>query len=133
MYSEVQTIQKVNFKFLLIFPCFFSGRDYTKSFIDPEKALIVFNHYPLASLEGAWSSHEVMKTMMKLKVIALTHFCQVELDVGHLHHYRSYCVDLVKDCEESYMRHTVKDTSVWTWKDAVIRNSADVLRKLGFL
>jgi len=91
------------------------GRDYTKSFIDPEKALIVFNHYPLASLEGAWSSHEV------------------DLDVGHLHHYRSYCVDLVKDCEESYMRHTVKDTSVWTWKDAVIRNSAHVLRKLGFL
>ena len=38
----------------------FSGKDYTKSFIDPEKALVVFNHYPLASLEGAWTSHEVM-------------------------------------------------------------------------
>merc|ERR1712112_18892 len=35
------------------------GKDYTKSFIDPEKALIVFNHYPLSSLEGAWTSHEV--------------------------------------------------------------------------
>ena len=34
--------------------------DFTKSFIDPEKALIVFNHYPLASLEGAWTSHEVI-------------------------------------------------------------------------
>ena len=73
-----------------------------------------------------------MITMMKLGVISKLIFWQVDLDVGHLHHYRSYCVDLVKDCEESYMRHTVKDTSVWTWKDAVIRNSADVLRKLGF-
>ena len=37
--------------------------DYTKSFINPEKALIVFNHYPVASLEGAWTSHEVMAMM----------------------------------------------------------------------
>ena len=60
-------------------------------------------------------------------------FHQVDLDVGHLQHYRSYCVDLVKDCEESYLRHTVKDPSVWTWKDPVIRNSGNVLHKLGFL
>ena len=36
------------------------GKDYAKSFIDTEKALIVFNHYPLASLEGSWTSHEVI-------------------------------------------------------------------------
>ena len=36
-------------------------------------------------------------------------------------------------CEESYMQHTVKDTSVWTWKDAVISKSESVLQKLGFL
>ena len=105
-----------------------SGKDYTKSFIDPEKALIVFNHYPLASVEGAWTSHEVMN----LKTVK-TDFDQVDLAVGHLHHYRSYCVDLVKDCEGSYLRHTVKDTSVWAWKDPVVRKSADVLHKLGFL
>jgi len=37
------------------------GKDYTKSFIDPEKALVIFNHQPLASLEGKddWTSYEV--------------------------------------------------------------------------
>ena len=39
----------------------------------------------------------------------------------------------MKDCEESYLRHTVKDTSVWTWKDTVIMRSSNVLHKLGFL
>ena len=103
--------------------------DFTKSFIDPEKALIVFNHYPLASLEGAWTSHEVITIQDEAKKLCW----KVDLEVGHLQHYRSYCVDLVKDCEHSYMRHTVKDTSVWTWKDAVVKNSANVLHKLGFL
>ena len=55
---------------------------------------------------------------MNLKTVK-TDFNQVDLAVGHLHHYRSYCVDLVKDCKESYLQHTVKDSSVWTWKDAV--------------
>ena len=38
-----------------------TGKDYTKSFIDPEKALVIFNHHPLASLEGKddWTSYEV--------------------------------------------------------------------------
>ena len=56
----------------------------------------------------------------------------MDLEVGHLQHYRSYCVDLVKDCEEAYMRHTVKDTSVWKWREAVIGNSSKVPQKLGF-
>ena len=41
-----------------------SGTDYTKSFIDTEKALIVYNHNPLASLEGKWTSHEVIYTCL---------------------------------------------------------------------
>ena len=50
-----------------------SGKDYTKSFINTEKALIVFNHYPLASLEGTWTSHEVTKWCpAKLILIRLT-------------------------------------------------------------
>ena len=58
---------------------------------------------------------------------------KVDLDVGQLQHYRSYCVDHVTDCEGSYLQHIVKDTSLWTWKGEVIRNSSNVLRKLGFL
>ena len=71
IYSGVQIIPKVDsYHFLgqspdgsdnVIDPIFpFSGKDYTKSFIDTEKALIVFNHYPLASPQGAWTYHEVI-------------------------------------------------------------------------
>ena len=109
--------------FWIIFP---SG--YSKSFIDPEKALIVYNHRALLSLEGALTSHEVMNSSA-----LWLNSDQVDLDVGQLQHYRSYCHIEVNDCEESYLRHTVKDTSVWTWKDAVIRKSGNVLHKLGFL
>ena len=40
---------------------YLTGKDYTKSFIDPEKTLVIFNHHPLASLEGKddWTSYEV--------------------------------------------------------------------------
>ena len=36
-----------------------SGMDYSKSFISTEKALIIMNHYPLASLQNNWTSREV--------------------------------------------------------------------------
>ena len=58
---------------------------------------------------------------------------QVSLDMGQLHHYRGDCdFQVYKDCEEKFLRHTVKDTSVWKWKEAVIGNSSKVLQKLGF-
>ena len=60
---------------------------------------------------------------------------QVDLDMGQTQHYRSYCVhNVVVDGEcGQYLEHTVKDTSVWRWKDAVVKNSSKVLKKLSFI
>ena len=110
-----------------------SGRDYTKSFIDTEKALIVYNHNPLASLEGKWTSHEVICTCPKM-TMELYFEHQVDLELGQTQHYRKYCIRNVNGGCGQYLARTVKDTSVWRWKDAVIRNSLNVLHKLlGFI
>ena len=51
-----------------------------------------------------------------------------------MHHYRGGCdFEVYKDCEERFLRHTVKDTVVWKWKKEVIRKSSNVLNKLGFI
>ena len=59
---------------------------------------------------------------------------QVSLDIGQMHHYRGDCdFQVYKDCEERFLRHTIEDTGLWTWKDEVIRKSSNVLYKLGFI
>ena len=45
----------------------FLGTSQTKSFVNTDKALVVFNHFPLASLEVAWTRHEVKMMMMEAK------------------------------------------------------------------
>jgi len=93
-----------------------AGASQTKSFIDPEKASIVFSHWPTASLNGTNLNHEV------------------SLSVGQLHHYRRNCdPEVYRDCEGQFLRDTVRDTSVWKWKDEVTRKSLNVLNELGLI
>jgi len=88
----------------------------TKSLVNTEKTSVVFNHFPLASLDGYPTNHKV------------------GIDIGQMHHYRGACdFEVYNDCEERFLRHTVKDTVVWTWKDEVIRKSSNVLYNLGFI
>ena len=49
----------------------------------------------------------------------------VDPDLAHLQHYR-------RDCDDSFKRHIVKDTSIWRVKDIVISRAKDALQKLGF-
>lgn len=58
---------------------------------------------------------------------------QVDLELGQTQHYRKYCIQNVNGGCGQYLASTVKDISVWRWKDAVIRNSSKVLHKLGFI
>jgi len=88
----------------------------TKSLVSTEKTSVVFNHFPLASLDGFMTNHKV------------------GIDIGQMHHYRGGCdFEVYKDCEERFLRHIVKDTVVWKWKKEVIRKSSNVLNKLGFI
>lgn len=88
---------------------------YVKCFHNPQKALILHNHFPLGCLGGVCTSYPV------------------DTGLGHLQHYRSDCVNtLKKSCKNDFKSVSVKDTTIWRWKDQVIHKTSDALLKLGF-
>jgi hypothetical protein len=88
---------------------------YVKCFHNPEKVLILHNHFPLGCLGGVCTSYPVQTA------------------VGHLQHYREDCVKtLKKSCATEYKSKSVLDTTIWRYKDEVIARSTDVLSRLGF-
>jgi len=89
---------------------------YVKCFHNPEKALILHNHFPLGCLGGVCTSYPV------------------DIGMAHLQHYRSDCVKtLKKSCEQDFKLNSVRDTTLWRWKDQIISRTTPVLEKLGFL
>merc|ERR1719373_1205345 len=77
---------------------------YVKCFHNPEKALILHNHFPLGCLGGVCTSYPVNTSL------------------GHLQHYRQDCVNtLKKSCKNDFKSTSVKDTTIWRWKEKVIR------------
>ena len=90
--------------------------DYIKCLHSSKRVLILHNHYPLGCLpHNSCFAYDV------------------DLDVGHLQHYRTECTpDLGSICH-LYREHIVKDTSVWKWKKEVLRGASQTLRRLGFL
>jgi len=88
---------------------------YVKCFHNPEKALILHNHFPLGCLGGVCTSYPV------------------DTDLAHLQHYRNDCVStLKKSCAESFKKNSVKDTTIWRYKDELISRTTTSLLKMGF-
>jgi len=88
---------------------------YVKCFHNPEKALILHNHFPLGCLGGVCTSYPV------------------DIELAHLQHYRSDCVStLKKSCQDSYKKNSIKDTTIWRWKDQLISKTTSALLKMGF-
>merc|ERR1712127_1082794 len=88
---------------------------YVKCFHNPEKALILHNHFPLGCLGGICTSYPV------------------DIELAHLRHYRSDCVStLKKSCQDSYKKNSIKDTTIWRWKDQLISKTTSALLKMGF-
>ena len=76
---------------------------YVKCFHNPEKALILHNHFPLGCLGGVHTSYPVNTSL------------------AHLQHYRQDCVNtLKKSCKEQFKTGSIKDTTIWRWKDQVV-------------
>jgi len=76
---------------------------YIKCFHNTEHVLTIHNHYPTRCLGGCKAGG-------------------VDTRLGHLQHYREFCVsDLWKVCDEAYMKHIERDTSVWKWRENVTR------------
>ena len=88
---------------------------YVKCFHNPQKVLILHNHFPLGCLGGVCTSYPVNTSL------------------GHLQHYRQDCVNtLKKSCKEQFKNVSVKDTTIWRWKDTIIEKTSQALKNLQF-
>ena len=88
---------------------------YVKCFHNPEKALILHNHFPLGCLGGICTSYPVDPSQ------------------AHLQHYRSDCVStLKKSCEKDFKNVSVLDTTMWKFNEPLIKASTETLFNLGF-
>ena len=97
---------------------------YIKCFHNTEHVLTLHNHYPTRCLGKQLSFKKSGCNFLFswkgdqgcLKGGA------VDTSLGHLQHYREYCVsELKKTCKETYMSNIERDTSVWKWREIVTK------------
>lgn len=93
---------------------FTKPNQYVKCFHNPERALTLHNHFPLACLGGACSSYSIETTDAQLQ------------------HYRADCVRTLKKSCVEFRQNTVVDTTIWKFKEKLITRTTDTLKKLGF-
>lgn len=87
---------------------------YVKCFHDTQRVVSLHNHFPLNCF-GSCTTFSVPPEMAQLQ------------------HYRKDCVGpLKKSCESEFKSNTVKDTTIWKYKDELITRVTDVLQGLGF-
>lgn len=88
-----------------------------KSFLSTNSTLMAFNHYALTTLYSSVRRSALVSTEM-----------------ARLHHYRKGCPNGMKnDCDSNFMKYTTKDTTIYKWKEKLIENTRNALKKLGFL
>ena len=93
---------------------------YAKCLHNTEHVLTLHNHYPTRCLGKQLSLIRVIVIFILLKGGCVGG--GVDTSLGHLQHYREFCVaDLKKVCDETYMKHVERDTSVWKWRENVTR------------
>ncbi|RZF33621.1 hypothetical protein LSTR_LSTR006999 [Laodelphax striatellus] len=93
---------------------FTKPNQYVKCFHNPERALTLHNHFPLACLSSGCTSYAIQTTDAQLQ------------------HYRADCVRTLKKTCTQFRQNSVVDTAIWKHKDALISRVTDTLDKLGF-
>jgi len=93
---------------------FTKPNQYVKCFHNPERALTLHNHFPLACLSSGCTSYAI------------------EVTDAQLQHYRADCVRTLKKTCDEYRQNSVIDTTIWKFKDALIGRVTDTLRTLGY-
>ena len=93
---------------------FTKPNQYVKCFHNPERALTLHNHFPLACLGGSCSSYSIETTDAQLQ------------------HYRADCVRTLKKSCVEFRQNSVVDTTIWKFKENLITRTTDTLKKLGF-
>ena len=95
---------------------------YIKCFHNTEHVLTIHNHYPTRCLGKQLSLIRVIVIFILLKGGGICKRGGVDTSLGHLQHYRKFCVPELKNvCDETYMKHIERDTSVWKWRENVTR------------
>ena len=92
-------------------------------FHNTEHVLTIHNHYPTRCLGKQLTLIRVIVTFILLKGGCKAGPGGVDTRLGHLQHYREFCVSdfSPKVCDEAYMKHIERDTSVWKWRENVTR------------
>ncbi|XP_047102399.1 uncharacterized protein LOC124721457 [Schistocerca piceifrons] len=93
---------------------FTKPNQYVKCFHNPERALTLHNHFPLACLASGCTSYSI------------------DTADAQLQHYRADCVKTLKKTCTEYRKNSVIDTTIWKYKDKLIRRATETLRNLGF-
>lgn len=87
---------------------------YVKCFHNVERIVSVHNHFPLNCF-GSCTTYSI------------------DTPYAQLQHYRKDCVGpLKKSCNSDFKLYTVKDTTIWRYKDELIQRASKALKDLGF-
>lgn len=87
---------------------------YVKCFHSTERVVSLHNHFPLNCF-GTCTSYSINTTL------------------AHLQHYRKDCVGpLHNACNKDFRVHTVRDTTIWRYKEPLINRVTQALYNLGF-
>lgn len=93
---------------------FTKPNQYVKCFHNPERALTLHNHFPLACLSSGCTSYAIETTDAQLQ------------------HYRADCVRTLKKTCIEYRQNSVVDKTIWKFKETLVSRVTDTLRILGF-
>ncbi|XP_022657968.1 uncharacterized protein LOC111248999 [Varroa destructor] len=87
---------------------------YVKCFHDTQRVVSLHNHFPLNCF-GSCTTYSVPP------------------EIAQMQHYRKDCVGpLQKSCESEFKSSTIRDTTIWRYKDELITRVTATLQKLDF-
>lgn len=93
---------------------FTKPNQYVKCFHNPERALTLHNHFPLACLSQGCTSYAI------------------STEDAQLQHYRADCVKTLKKSCIEFRSNSIADTTIWKFKEELIARTSKTLRALGF-
>uniref|UniRef100_A0A2R5LM60 Glycosyltransferase family 92 protein n=1 Tax=Ornithodoros turicata TaxID=34597 RepID=A0A2R5LM60_9ACAR len=87
---------------------------YVKCFHNVDRIVSVHNHFPLNCF-GSCTTYSI------------------DTSFAQLQHYRKDCVGALKNsCKNDFKVYTVRDTTIWRYKDELIKRATSALQVLGF-
>lgn len=93
---------------------FTKPNQYIKCFHNPERALTLHNHFPLACLSQGCTSYSI------------------DTADAQLQHYRADCVKTLKKSCDDFKHNSVIDTTIWRYKEPLVNRTLQTLQVLGF-